>query len=153
MIESIGPEAYLAIANVTLGALHKYRDKRQSKQQQKLAMIDSEISTWRTGSSAVSGGSLEDLLVREGLEVDEDGYVTWNMENSTLPQNRSKASKCYNLGFIISLSSMLSAMSNAGTPVSGYVLKRFAISNTVGTLAFTTMCAILLKPIPEQIYE
>jgi hypothetical protein len=152
MSEPIGSEAYLAIANITLGALHEYRDKRQFKQQQKLAKIDSEISTWRTGSSAVSGGSLEDLLVHEGLVVDEDGYVKWNMENSTVPQKWSKASKCYHLGFIISLNSMLSAMSNAGAPASGYVLKRFAISNIVGLLAFTTTCAILLKPITEQRY-
>ncbi|KAL2046872.1 hypothetical protein N7G274_000890 [Stereocaulon virgatum] len=94
MIEPIGPEAYFAIANVTLGALHEHTDKRQFKQQQKFAKIDSEISTWRTGYSAVCGGSLEDLLVREGLEVDEDGYVILNTEDSTLSQN---SSKCYEL--------------------------------------------------------
>ena len=127
----------------------KYKDKRHYKQQEKLAKLNSEISSWRTGSS-ISGSSLGDLFAQNDLELGDDGSVQWSMDNPALPQNWSKAKKGHSLGLLIFLNFFMSAMSNAGTPASSYALKEFPVSRTVGLLGFTTLYVILLKPTPKE---
>ena len=99
--------------------MHKYKDKRHYKQQEKLAKLNSEISSWRTGSS-ISGSELGDLFARNGVELGDDGSVQWSMDNPALPRNWSKARKGHNLGLLIFLNFFMSAMSNTGTPASSY---------------------------------
>ena len=135
----------MAVASVAQGAVHKYKEKRHYKQQEKLAKLNSEISSWRTGSS-ISGSSLGDLFAQNGLELGDDGSVQWSMDNPALPQNWSKARKGHSLGLLIFLNFFMSA----GTPASSYALKEFPVCRTVGLLGFTTLYVILLKPIPKE---
>ncbi len=136
MVEPIGPEVYLAIASTAQNAVTRYKDNRHTKKSAKLAHVSSENSS---KESSLSSSSLDDLLAQEGLELNEDGYIQFCSDSPAHPRAWSKARKVYDLVLIMFLNFVMSAMSNAGTPVASYAMETFEISRVVGLLGFTTV--------------
>ena len=137
MIEPIDPSAYLAIASAAHNKVTKYKDNRRAKKSAKLAHISSANSSHE--SSLVSGTSLDDLLAQEGLELNEAGYIQFRTDSPAHPRAWSKTRKVYDLILIMSLNFVMSAMSNAGTPVAGYAMETWGVGRVVGLLGFTTV--------------
>ena len=137
MIEPVPPEAYLAITSFAQTRITKYKDHRRAQKSAKLAHIASASSS--NESSLLSSTSLDDLLSQEGLELNEAGYIQFRPDSPAHPRAWSKARKMYHLILIMSLNFIMSAMSNAGTPLARYAMDTFAVSRVVGLCGFTTM--------------
>ena len=136
MIEPINLEAYLAIASAAHNKVTKYKDNRRAKKSAKLAHVSTANSSHE---SSLSTTSLDDLLAQEGLELNEAGYIQFCPDSPAHPRAWSKARKVYDLILIMSLNFVMSAMSNAGTPLASYAMETFGVGRVVGLLGFTTV--------------
>ena len=136
MIESINPEAYLAIASAAQNRVTNYKDNRRAKKSAKLAHVSSANSS---NESSLSSTSLDDLLAQEGLELSEAGNVQFCTDSPAHPRAWSKTRKVYDLLLIMSLNFIMGAMSNAGTPIAAYAMETFGVGRVVGLLGFTTV--------------
>ena len=136
MIEPINPEAYLAIASTAHNKVTKYKDNRRAKKSAKLAHVSSANSS---NECSLSSTSLDDLLAQEGLELNEAGYVQFCTDSPAHPRTWPKVRKVYDLILIVSLNFVMSAMSNAGTPVARYAMVTIGVGHVVGLLGFTTV--------------
>ena len=136
MIEPISPEAYLAIASAARNGVIRHKDNRRAKKSAKLAHASSQNSSNET---SLSSSSLDDLLAQEGLELDEDGYVQFCSDSPAHPRAWPMTRKVYDLILIMFLNFVMSAMSNAGTPVASYAMETFDVSRVIGLFGFTTV--------------
>ena len=132
MMEPLGPEVYLAIADSLHDALDKYKDKKRAKRNKKLATV----------SAADSRPSLilpaDQLLMCSGLKVGNDGYLQWDLGSPAHPANWSRRRKAYDLGLILFLEFFMSTISAGGTPASFYGLGALGQKSEVGLVGFTT---------------
>ena len=132
MVEPLGPEVYLAVADSLHDALHKYKDKKRAKQNKKVAIV----------SAANSRPSLilpaDQLLMCSGLKVGNDGYLQWDLGSPAHPANRSRRRKAYDLGLILFLEFFMSTISAGGTPASFYGSGALGQKSEVGLVGFTT---------------
>ena len=138
MIEPVPPEAYLAIASFAQTRITKFKDHRRAQKSAKFAHVASANSS-NESSLLSSSTSLDDILSQEGLELNEAGYIQFATDSPAHPRAWSKARKMYDLILIMCLNAVMSAMSNAGTPLAGYAMDTFGVSRVVGLLGFTTL--------------
>lgn len=137
MIEPINPNAYLAIASTTHNRITKYKANIRAKKPAELVHITTANSSHEL--SSLSSIPLDDFLAHEGLELNEAGYIQFRPASPAHPRAWSTTRKVYDLILIMSLNFIMSAMSNAGTPISSYAMDTFRISRVVELLGFTTM--------------
>lgn len=133
MAEPIGPEAYLAIAASVQNAVNNYRDKKRAEQNTKLTIVSADSSKSSLTLPA------DELLLYSGLKIGNDGYVQWAMDSPAHPRNWSRVRKVYDLGLILFLEFLMSAISAGGTPASFYGLGVLGHRREVGLVGFTTM--------------
>ena len=137
MIEPVRPETYFAIASVAHNRITKYKENRREKKSAKLVRVSSANSSHEL--SSLSSIPLDDLLAHEGLELNEAGYIQFCTDSPAHPRAWSTTRKVYDLILVMSLNFVMSATSNAGTPISSYAKETFGVSRVVGLLGFTTM--------------
>lgn len=133
MAEPIGPEVYLAIATSVQKAVNNYRDKKRVEQNHKLVSISTDSSKSSLTLPA------DELLSCSGLKIGNDGYVQWALDSPLHPRNWSRGRKAYDLGLILFLEFVMSAISAGGTPASMYGLGVLGHRREVGLVGFTTM--------------
>ena len=132
MVEPLGPEVYLAVAESMSDAVDKYRDKKRAKQNKKLAIVSAANSTPSLIRPA------DQLLICSGLKVGNDGYLQWDMGSPDLPENWSRRRKSYDFVLILFLECFMSSISAGGTPASFDGVGALGQKSEVGLVVFTT---------------
>ena len=132
MLEPLGPEVYLAVADSMRDAVDKYRDKKRAKQNKKLAIVS--VANSRPSHTLPA----DQLLMCSGLKVGNDGYLQWDLGSPAHPANWSRRRKAYDFGLILFLEFFMSTIGAGGTPASFYGLGALGQKSEVGLVVFTT---------------
>ena len=94
------------------------------------------------GCPGESLSTLQEELLRHGLELDQQKNVHWQSNNSDHPRNWSTTRKSYDIGLIIFLDFFTTAISNAGTPASKSAGIEFGIEGTLAIFVFVSVYLI-----------
>lgn len=77
-----------------------------------------------------------------GLEVNSDGFVDLPEHSNAKPRNWPAGRKAYDLGLIILLDFITTAVSAAGTPAADFAKEELQISHTLSLFGFTSIYLI-----------
>lgn len=81
-------------------------------------------------------------LNNHGLQLGNDGFVEWKLDEKQHPRNWIITKKAYNVGLVCFFEFWMTAISSSGTATSNSGRKDYCISRTVGYFVFTSLYLI-----------
>lgn len=82
---------------------------------------------------------LADIVYTNGLQITDDGLISWNKDSPQYPRNWPWQRKAYNAFLVIFLDFFISSLGTVGSAATKYSKSEFAVGSTTALVAFTSM--------------